>query len=333
MSAEARLEAAGPECEGDARAREWARAAAGKVATFVATLAGAVVFVQVLLALAPGDAIDLLPNGDELREGLAREWGLDRPLPERIVRSLVGVARGDLGTSLAYRPGASVASLVAASAGQSLALLVPGVLLGVAAGLGLGAWRAGRGTPLLRAVQAVSVVPAFLAAYVSVVGINAGVWALMERGTLDRPAWFALPDTPSALRTALGVTVLAVASGGLTELHAAFAAEIARLRGAPFVEAARARGAATWPHVLHNLVPPLAEITAARVGAVLGSLVVVEKLLLFPGAGAVLWQACRLRDVPLATGITLVAAAVVAGTRLVADLVRLSVDPRLRSGR
>jgi ABC-type dipeptide/oligopeptide/nickel transport system permease component len=42
------------------------------------------------------------------------------------------------------------------------------------------------------------------------------------------------------------------------------------------------------------------------------------------------WQACRLRDVPLAVGLTLVAAACVGGTRLVADLIRVTVDPRLR---
>jgi peptide/nickel transport system permease protein len=305
-------------------------AVAVRVGAFVATVLGAVLLVQGLLALAPGDAIDLLPNGDELRAGLAAEWGLDLPLHERLVATLGRLARGDLGTSLTWRPGASVAELVADTGARSLILLGPGLLLGVALAVGLGAWSARGGTRLLRVVQVVSVVPAFLAAYMLVMGINAATWALVERGLITRPEWFALPDTPSALRTALAIGVLAVASGGLTEMHAACDAELRRLRTAPFVDAARARGAATWPIVLHNLVPPLVDIAASRAAWLLGSLVVVEKLLLYSGAGAALWQACRLRDYPVAIGITLVSAILVAGARLVADLVRMAVDPRLR---
>lgn len=307
------------------------RAATGRLAAFAATLLGATLLVQLLLALAPGDAIDLLPNGDVLRAGLEAEWGLDEPLPARLASTTARLVRGDLGTSLTYRPGASVGSLVADAAGRSLGLLAPAVVVAVGLGLALGLWTGGRPSRLRRLVQAVSVVPAFLAAYVAVTGLNAATWAAVERGWIDRPDWFALPDTPSALRTALAVAVLAVASGGLGELHAAFDGEVRRLRAAPFLEAARARGAPVWPRLLHNLVPPIASVAASRTAYLLGSLVIVEKVLLYNGAGAMLWQAARLRDYPLAIGITLVAAAVVCGARLVGDLVRIAVDPRLRS--
>lgn len=312
---------------------QWARAAAVHLAGFLATVVGATVLVQALIALAPGDAIDLLPNAAEVRETLAAEWGLDRPLPERILRSVTGLATGDLGVSLAYRPGAPVAGLVAQTAGQSLRLFAPGLGLGLVLALGLGAWTATRGGTLTRAVQAVSVVPGFLAAFLLVTGLNAGTWALLEAGRIGRPDWFALPDTPSALRTALAVVVLAVASGGLAELHAACDAELGRLVRAPFVEAARARGAPTWPHLLTNVLPPVLDLAASRGAALLGALVVVEKVLLFNGAGALLWQACLQRDVPLAVGVTVAAAAVVAALRLAADLLRIAVDPRLRGAR
>ena len=173
--------------------------------------------------------------------------------------------------------------------------------------------------------------PAFLAAFLVVMVVNAATWALIQRGSIARPDWFALPDTPSLLRTALAVTVLAIAGGALTEMHAACDSEIQRLRNATFVEAARARGAATWPHVLSNLVPPLVTLAATRTATLLGSLVIVEKVLLFNGAGATLWQAYRMRDFPVAIGITLAGAAVVCGARLAADLVRITVDPRLWS--
>lgn len=307
-----------------------AAAVLSRVASFVATVVGAVVLVELLLALAPGDAVDLLPNAAELRPVLAAEWGLDKPLPERLAATVGRVLTGDLGTSLTWRPGAPVAELVADTGLRSLTLLAPALALGLALAVGLASVSARGGTRLLRVVQALSVVPAFLAAYVLVTGINAATWALVERGVVARPEWFALPDTPSAVRTALAVLTLAIASGGLGEMHAACDAELRRLRAAPFVEAARARGEPTWPIVLHNLLPALVDVAASRAAWLLGSLVVVEKLLLFSGAGAALWQACRLRDYPVAVGITVAAALVVAGARLCADLARLALDPRLR---
>ncbi len=302
-----------------------------RLGVFAATLLGAVVSVQILLALAPGDAIDVLPNGDALRAGLAAEWGLDQPLPVRLVRTSGRIFSGDLGVSLTYRPGAPVAELVLDTGLRSLGLLAPALVLAVGLAAGLGAWSAAGGTRVLRTVQAVSVIPAFLTAYVLVAALNAGTWALIQSGRIARPDWFALPDTASAVRTAIAITVLAVASGGLTEMHAACDAELRRLRTAPFVEAATARGAPIWPVILHNFAAPLAAIAASRAAWLVGNLVVVEKLLLFSGAGAMLWQACRLRDYPLAIGGTLAAATLVSGARLLADLFRLAVDPRLRS--
>ncbi len=294
---------------------------------FVATLVGSAVFVQGLFALAPGDAIDLLPDSDTLRESLSAEWGLDLPLPVRLGRTLAQLATGDLGTSLTYRPGTPVLELVLQGGAQSLGLLAPALILGLGTALALAIWR----PPLLRWVQVVSVVPAFLGAFLTVTAINATVWALIGAGWIDRPDWFALPDQASALRTALAIVVLAYASGGLAELHQATDAELTRVRRAPFIEAARARGEPVLPHFVSNLLPPLLDLAATRVPAVLSALVVVEKLLLLNGAGAMLWQACLKRDFPLAIGIGLAAAALVAAFRLTIDLARLALDPRLRA--
>ena len=180
-----------------------------------------------------------------------------------------------------------------------------------------------------RGVQLLSVAPVFLLAAGAVTLLNESAWQWMEAGRIDRPDWFALPLQDHPLKTGLAILTLAVGSSALTEVHAAVAEELGRVRGAGFVEAARARGARLWPHVLHNLVPPLTTVIASRTAFFLGGLVVVEKVLAINGAGAMLWQACRLRDLPLAMGITLVAAMVVAAARLAGDIVRLSVDPRL----
>jgi ABC-type dipeptide/oligopeptide/nickel transport system permease component len=303
-----------------------ALAAARSVGRFVATLAGAALVVQLLLALAPGDAADLVTDDPAMREALLDHWGLDKPLLERWGLFLWNGLQGDLGTSLTYRPGEEVSALVGRAAGQSLKLLLGAVLLVTAAGVAL-SYAGGRFTR--KAVQLVSVAPAFLLAAGAVTVLNETAWEWMEAGRLDRPDWFALPLQDHPLRTALAISVLALGSSALSEVVASVSGELARIRSSPYVEAARARGAALWPHVLSNLLPPLTTVIASRTAFFLGGLVVVEKVLSINGAGAMLWQACRMRDLPLAMGITLVAAAVVAAVRLLGDIVRLGADPRL----
>lgn len=300
-------------------------------AWFLATLVGAVVLVQSLLLLAPGDAIDNLPNAEEVRPILAREWHLDDPAVVQLGRYLLDVLQGDLRTSLVYRPGMPVVEVIAGPTWTSLGILAASVLLSVLAGVSLAAWTSGRRSLARPVVWAVSIVPVFLLARVGVAGLNAAAWSLMEQGLIPRPGWFALPLEDHPFRLALAITLLAVGSGALAEVHAEAESLFRRIRASGYVDAARARGAPTWPHVLRNLLPPLTTIVASRVAFFVGGLVILEKILLLNGVGAILWRASLERDYPLVLGITLVTAALVSLTRLLADVVRTSVDPRRRT--
>jgi peptide/nickel transport system permease protein len=297
---------------------------------FLLTMAGAVFVIQLLLWASPGDPVDLVPNGEEIRVQLEAEWGLDQPLPQRYAHFLGRALHGDLGSSLTYRPGATVTELILPASLRSLKLLVPALILAILMGLGLGFLTAGRSSVLRRLAQVVSVAPVFLLAFLAVHVLNELAFYGMEQGWFARPSWFALPDTESALKTALAIAVLALGSGALAEVHAAVEDEVVRLRNAAFIDAAIARGAPVWKHVLWNLLPPLATIAYGRAAFFVGGLVIVEKVLHLNGAGSMLWQACRLRDYPVALGITILAAGAVCSARLLGDLVRLGVDPRLR---
>lgn len=301
-----------------------------RLLVFVATVLGAAVLLQILLLAAPGDPIDLVPNGEDLRAELEAEWHLDRPPAERIAASVGAALRGDLGTSLSVRPGAPVRELIAASLPRSAGLLVGAFALGLGAAFGLAWSTAGRPSRARWILQLLSVPPVFLLAWMLVVGLDEAAWYAMSRGWISRPDWFALPDQASALRTALAIGVLAIGSGSLFEQHAACEEEILRVRQSRYVEAARALGTPTTPHVLANLLAPLASLAASRVAWQVGGLVVIEKVLLLGGAGSLLWDAALQRDYPLSLGLGLVAAVVVATASLAADLLRLAADPRLR---
>ena len=305
-------------------------ALARRFAAFAMSLAGATLLVQVLLWAAPGDAVDLVTGDAELRAGLIELWGLDRPLHEQWLRFVGHALQGDLGTSLTYRPGTEVSELVARAAWTSAPTLLLALLLTVGCGVGLAYASAGRWRLPRRLVQALSVAPVFLLAAASITGLNELTFALMGSGWIDKPDWFALPIGDNLVKSALAVTILAVGSSALSEVHASADEELRRIRASGFVDAAQARGAPLWPHILWNLLPPMSTVVASRAAFFVGGLVVIEKVLQLNGAGAMLWQACRLRDYPLAMGLTVAAAAVVTGIRLLADVLRLGVDPRLR---
>lgn len=303
----------------------------GRALSSLLTVIAALALLQGLLMLAPGDPIDLLPNGAELRPQLEAEWRLDRPPLERIVGAEWDALRGDLGTSLSVRPGARVADLVLRAGLGSLGVLLPALGLSMLLGGALAA------LPALRQARAptraLAALPVFLLAWLLVTGLDAAAWAGMERGWIERPDWFALPDQPSALRWLLAVFALAVGSGALSEVQGTVAEELRRFEDEGTADGARALGLPAWPHIALNLLPPLATALASRAAFFVGGLVVIEKVLLLGGAGALLWDAALGRDYPLALGLGLGAALVVAGARLLADLLRLGLDPRLREDR
>ncbi|TNE89111.1 MAG: ABC transporter permease [Deltaproteobacteria bacterium] len=303
----------------------------GRAVLTVSSLVAAATAVQLLLWAAPGDPIDLLPNGAELRPQLEAEWGLDQPVWMRVVTNLGRAATGELGTSLSYRPGTPVTEVLAQPALNSFALLIASLVLALAWSAGLAAFTRGRRQHTSRLVRTLSVAPVFLLAHLCIHGLNEVTWSLMEAGTIARPAWFALPGEASAMRTALAVVLLAVGSGALADMHREAEQALISIRRSGFVDAARARGEPTFLLVARHLTLPLASLAAARTGFLLGGLVVVEKVLLINGAGAILWQAALLRDVPVALGITLMAATTVCAARLAADALRVGIDPRLRS--
>lgn len=305
------------------------RVLAIRFGVFAITLFGAATLVLALLWAAPGDPIDLIPNGEELRPVLEEQWQLDKPLPVRLVNYLGNAVRGDLGTSLTYRPGMPVMTVIAGPTMRSMGWLLAALVLTVVWGTGLAWTTAGRPSLNRRVIQAASIAPVFLLAHLSVNIINESTLSLVEGGWIGRPHWFALPGQPSAFRSVLAIVVLAVGSGALSEVRAEVENALIEIRSSGYVAAARARGEPLWRHVFLNLVGPLTTIAATRAAFFVGGLVILEKVLLLNGIGSILWQAALLRDYPLALGITVILASVVCVSRLLGDSLRAIIDPRL----
>lgn len=296
-------------------------------------LAGASTLAFLLLWSSPGDPIDLLSPSDEVRAELERQWRYDRPLPERILGAWIDRLSGDWGRSVSHRPGTPVPELVLGPLGRSAGWLAGGWGLAMVGGGLLGGLAATGRSRWLRLARPVSAVPVLVMAHMLVAGLNAATWEAIQRDWIARPDWFALPLEPSFLRSALAVGVLAVGSGTLAEIAHETREALMRVLGSGWVEASRARGEPIVGRVARHLTLALARIGARRVGPLVGGLVILEKVLLLDGAGALLWRCAELRDYDVATALTIAAATAVVAGRLAAELTTLALDPRAAEGR
>ena len=300
---------------------------ASVVVIAAATLIGATLTIETLLWAAPGDPIDLLPNGARLRPILEIEWGLDRSLSERWWDALVRLSKGDLGTSMSVRPGLDVWTLIAAPVQRSLLwaglAMVTSIVLGL---ITVGS----KGTihRLLHVLGIVSIAPLFLATHMAINTINDITFGAISNGYIDRPNFFALPLEESLVRTVLAIFLLGFASGNLYEWREEIMVIKNRIDRSDYVMATRSRGLPVWQHFLYNAIPPVVSLVVARLPLYLGGLVILERLFLLEGAGALLWNAALARDYALASGLTLVFASFVIITRLIASLIQLQINPR-----
>ena len=110
-----------------------------RLASIVPTLLGVTLLVFAFLHAIPGDPVEIMLGesasaGDVA--GLRQALGLDRPLPDQLVRFGARLARGDLGVSIAFH--APVATVIRERLPATLLLALVAVALAVATAIPLG---------------------------------------------------------------------------------------------------------------------------------------------------------------------------------------------------
>ncbi len=299
------------------------RQTAGALLVLLGTSAALYAVVRLAPHAGPaGRVVAAAPAGTLPAEGLPgyTEW-------------LAGVVRGDLGRSTAVQQGRPVADLVFAGLRRSLGLAAAGLALSslISAGLTLirSRWSdPGPASALSAAAHLVSAVPVFLLAYLTTLAGNRLVGAGIRAGWWDRPGWFPFPSRDDWVPWLVAALILAVGDGLLADL---FRRTQAEWRAACAVEhrtGARLLGIPDWEVRVREALPGLAAHLSRRVSFVLGSTVVLEAALGWPGLGYLAWRAAAQRDLPLLLGAAVLMAAVVRAAGLLAELVRRWADPR-----
>lgn len=294
-------------------------------------IVSALVFAMVQLGAAdPGAAPGDGAATPERIDPLQASPELERPLPARYLAWLAHLALGSFGRST--QADTAVTALIAPRLGPTLSLAALTVVVAVAAGLPIGmlaAWR--RGGRLDRALGGVSLltvsVPVFVLGYLL-------LWLLSLRvGWLPAKGYRPLTEGIGAWLQHLVLPTLALAPiAGALVARATRNALLAAL-GAPHLRTARAHGVPARALLLHHALghAALPVLAQALRGATLlaGGIVVIESLFDLPGLGRLVPDAVLAHDLPTLQGAIFVLAAACVLVGVLADLMRVPLDPRL----
>ncbi|HEY3176775.1 MAG TPA: ABC transporter permease [Candidatus Polarisedimenticolia bacterium] len=294
-----------------------------------------------LIHAAPGDPTDLYTASEmdpDARRAVIAAYGLDRPLAEQYGRWLAGVARGELGWSIAHRR--PVASVILERMPRTLLLTVAAFALQLAAGLGIGvlaARRRGSWSDAAASGGALVLysIPSFWLGALLIMFFALHLGWLPSSGMRDLIAapstiWGALIDR--ARHLVLPVLCLGLGSAASTArfVRSGLLASLAE----GYVTAARARGAressVVLRHALRNAILPVITLAGLSVPFLLSGSVMVENVFSWPGMGTLSVEALFARDYPVALACQLLLAVAVVAGNLAADVGLALADPRLR---
>lgn len=264
---------------------------------------------------------------------LNHQLGVDRPLTVQYWSWISGFIQGDMGTSFIYRQ--PVLPFIADALAKSVKLGVVAMLLLVPIALFGGvvaALNVNRGLDRTITIVGLSatVVPEFVSGLILI--LIFGVWLRWlpisakwpeGAGPLEQLRHLILPVLPLVL-VLFGYLARMARAGTIAALQADYT-RTAILKGLP-------RHTVIWRHVLRNALLPTISVIATQTGYLIGGLVVVETLFNYRGLGALIFSAARAKDFPMLQAGVLTVGVIYTISAIVADLLFVVLNPRLRLG-
>lgn len=304
------------------------------ISVVILFLVSVLVFVATLLL--PGDPAQAILGQQATPQRLAalrEQMHLNDPVVLRYFRWLGGIFVGDFGTSTAT--GASVGAYLAPKIVNSLVLMVIAAVISVPIGIFIGSFSAiRRGRFADNATTAVTLVVAALPDFVIGIALIAllatNVFDVLPAVTMNPPGshvW----DFPLQLVMPILTLVIVV----LPYIVRMMRATMVETLDGGFVEMARLKGVperqVITRHAMPHALGPVAQVVAFQLAWLAGGIVVVEYLFRYPGIGAALVDAVHNRDVQVVQTIALLIATVYIVVNLLADLVGIVTNPKLRT--
>jgi peptide/nickel transport system permease protein len=313
----------------------------GKVLASLATLAFVVVFNFFLFRVVEGDPVANLYRGrnltQEQKDELRRDFGLDGSQLEQFGRYVVQTAQLNLGRS--YTTNEPVASEILERAWPTIALVgistllstVIGVLIGIVA-----AWKRGSKTDYASTTFSMATysMPEFWLGMLLLTTFAVLLGWLPVGGLED-------PNTGGGLERVLDqgrhliLPAITLTLAYIGEYAIVMRSSLLETMREDYLVLARAKGlrdaAVRDHHAVPNALLPVVTLIAINFGFVLSGAIAVETIFSWPGLGLATFNALSGPDLPMLQGLFLVFSAAVIFMNLVADLLYVRLDPRVRT--
>ena len=307
---------------------------AQRLALGLLLLFAASILIFVGTSILPGDVAQSILGQSATPEALAnlrRELGMNDPAMTRYFAWLGGVLQGDLGTALTN--GRDIAESLGGRLKNTLflAFWAAAISVPLAIFLGLLAVRYKDRWPdkLISAVTLTTIsIPEFMIGYVLIYWV-AIKWRLF-------PSVAIINDSMSlgAKLNAIAIPVMVLTLVVLAHMMRMTRAAILNVMQSAYIETAELKGLGMLKiirkHAFPNAIAPIVNVVMLNLAYLVVGVVVVEVVFAYPGMGQYLVDHVSKRDVPVVQACGLIFAAVYIGLNLVADIVSILANPRLR---
>ncbi|HLG47294.1 MAG TPA: ABC transporter permease [Reyranella sp.] len=299
-----------------------------------------------MFRLMPGSPLAAFINdnlNEDQQQAMLAQFGLDKPMWQQYLIYLANLAHGEMGLSFFQRR--PVTEILLEVLPNSLILTLSSLIVAYVFGVLAGAWLAWkRGSWIERAavpvVLATRAAPEFWIGMVllALLSFKLGWFpsgGASSPGEAYTSNWQRIFSLDYLHHLALPVITLALYLQGLPLLL--MRSNMLEVMHEEFVTMARMKGLSEWRivigHAARNALLPVVTAFALGVGLSMGGNVVIETVFSWPGIGRMLVQAVSVHDYPLAQGAFLMIAAILAIMNFVADLLYMTLDPRVSHGR
>ncbi|MGE0419974.1 MAG: ABC transporter permease [Acetobacteraceae bacterium] len=306
-----------------------------RIAQIIPTLILVSVLVFGLQQLMPGDPAEIMAGeerGDpKVLQQIREELKLDQPLPIQYINWVGNVVQGNLGYS--WRSRERITTLIAQKLPVTLQLGVMAFVIAVALGVPAGIIAAvHRNRPLDYLANAIGL--AGLSTPNFWLGIMLILLVSVQLGWLPPSGYVPLTESlgQSLATTIMPAFVLGSAIAAILMRHTRSAMLTALDQD--YVRTARAKGLGEFivvlRHALRNALIPVVTLGALELGTLLSGAVLTEQVFSIPGFGKMIVDAVFNRDYPVVQGVVLVTAFLYVMLNLIADILYVVINPRLR---
>ncbi len=298
------------------------------------TLVAISVIIFSIIHVLPGDPIQIMfgqnPN-PKLIQMTRSYYGLDKPLPVQYFTWLGKLFRGDLGSSIVN--GSPVTQLILPRVGRSLLLTFFGLLFSVLIALPTGIIAAARhNTWTDLSISSISLIlisiPEFWIGIVYMMIFSVWLAVLPTSGFVSP-----FVDLVGFLKVMIlpAITVASVQAAQTTRMTRINMLEVSRL---DYITLMRAMGIGKTRlltvHAFRNAFIPVLTLLGMQAGALMGGVIIVERVFTYPGLGLLMMKSLGERDYPVVQACIMVYAVLFVLINLLVDVIYCLVNPRIR---